>query len=132
MKTKTQKPEIAKVKKPTDTKKADQATVKAISEKIRPITVKDKNFLYSFQLEGKLDPKAEKRKRNKIRRDLKLIVNKIILDKKKDINLINEFKDFYKQNFILNDFSLKSLTNVTNPDLIEDYTKVLNIVKATL
>lgn len=131
MKTKTQKPEIAKAKKEIN-KKADGATLKAVAEKVRPITVKDKNFLYKFQLEGKLEHKEEKRKRNKIRRDLKLIVNKIILDKKGDKELIKEFKDFYKKNFILNDFSLKSLTNVTDPDTIDDYTKVLNIVKATI
>lgn len=140
METKTKKPATSKavkavvkpsIKKEVN-KKADQATIKAVADKVRPTTVKDKNFLYRFQLEGKMEHKEEKRKRNKIRRNLKLIVNKIILDKKKDKELIKEFNIFYKNNFILNDYSLKSLTNVSDQDVIEDYTKVLNIVKATI
>lgn len=107
------------------------ANVKNIAE--RQTTVKERNFLYKFQIDKtkKLSSKEEKKNRNKIRRNLKLLVNQIILDnmKKKDFTNIPNFVKFYKENYILNDFSLKSLTNVQDETKIEDYTKVLNLCK---
>lgn len=109
----------------------DKANVKNIAE--RQTTVKERNFLYKFQIDKnkKLTSKEEKKQRNKIRRNLKLLVNQIILDnmKKKDFSNVQNFVNFYKETYILNDFSLKSLTNVQDETKIEDYTKVLNLCK---
>jgi len=119
-----------------ENKNIDNATIKALTKnEERKTSVKEKNFLYKFQLEStKLTDKQSKQQRNKLRRNLKLIVNKIILAnlKKKDLTLCKEFIIFYKANYILNDFTLKSLTNVNDKDLINDYTIVLNLCKESL
>jgi hypothetical protein len=126
--------------KKASTKNLDAATKKAIinkskKEEKRETTVKEKNFLYKFQLEEtKLTDKESKKKRNKIRRNLQLIVNKIILDKKK-VNIkenVQEFLNFYKANYILNDFTLKSLTNKNDEITLKEYSDVLHICKENL
>ena len=144
--TKNEVKEIAKAKVITKKEnKADSATTKviALSElKERKISNKENNFLYNFQLNKTIEsnPKIEKQKRNKIRRDLTIITNKIIVnelskdkdkaDKQKE--LIKEFNSFYKATYIVNDYSLKSLTNKTNEDDIKDYTFILNLCKENL
>lgn len=126
--------EVKNTKVVKTSKNVDNANTKVIAD--RQTTVKEKNFLYKFQIDKskKLTSKEEKKNRNKIRRNLKLLVNQIILDnmKKKDFTNIPNFVKFYKENYILNDFSLKSLTNVQDETKIEDYTKVLNLCKELL
>lgn len=126
--------EVKNTKVVKTSKNVDNANTKVIAD--RQTTVKEKNFLYKFQIDKtkKLTNKQEKQQRNKIRRNLKLLVNQIILDnmKKKDFTNVSNFVKFYKENYILNDFSLKSLTNVQDETKIEDYTKILNLCKESL
>lgn len=112
------------------------ALLKKVSSKERSTKTKDKNFLYKFQIEeSNLNSKDQKKKRNKIRRQLKNLVNSIIsvnLKGKKETKYNKDFINFYKANYILNDFSLSSLTNKTNEEDINDYTFVLTFVKENI
>jgi phosphoenolpyruvate synthase/pyruvate phosphate dikinase len=137
---KAQSAKVSKNEKAIDSANA-AAVVKKAAEKDRSTAVKEKNYLYRFQLENsiadkknKLSAKDEKKKRNKIRRDLKLFANKFFVEKNKEEikKLSREFISFYKKEYILNDFSLKSLTNVTDELAIQDYERVLKIAKESL
>lgn len=103
----------------------------------RPLKVKDKNYLYKFQTakgNEALTEKEEKKKRSKLRRDLQLLINKIITDnlKKKDLTACKDFISFYKENYILNDFEIKSITNSSDELKVQDLTKVLALCKESL
>lgn len=144
MKTKSQKPEVAapaKVKK--GEKKQDAATVKVVIAKgqkknaiERNTKVKEKNFLYKYQLDAanaKMPEKKHKQMRSKMRRDLQLLVNAIIINKgPKQAEATKDFIAFYKKHYILNDFTLQSITNSGDELKQQDLTKVLAICKATL
>src|SRR3989304_669182 len=145
MKTKNANVEVIATAKETTKKQSsknknlDTATIKTVinKDKERATTVKEKNFLYKFQVEQrkiKLTAKEEKKNRNKIRRNLTLLTNQIIIDnlKKKDLSKCKDFINFYKENYILNDFTLKSLTNVNDEDKIKDYNFVLDLCKESL
>jgi len=127
------KKELSKLVETTNTQKNDKVTIKKIAD--RQTSVKDKNFIYKFQLdETKLTDKEAKKKRNKLRRNLTLIVNQIILDnvKKQNLDNVKNFINFYKENYILNDFTLKSLTNSNEQSKVEDFNKILELTKIYL
>jgi hypothetical protein len=140
MKTQNAKPVI--VKKSNEAKKEviKKVLITKASEKNaiqRPTNVKDKNFIYKYQLDAKLKALPEKKQkqlRSKLRRNLQLIVNKVILAnvKKTDFIPCKEFISFYKENYILNDFSLKSVTNSSDELKVADLTKVLDLCKKSL
>lgn len=119
--------------KSTTTKVQDQATLKVVKEVKRGTPVREKNYIYRFQLDEntKLNAKQEKRLRGKIRRQLKNICDEIILanQKKKDLSKIPAFFKFYKENYILNDLSLASLTNSSDDLKQADLTRVLELAK---
>jgi hypothetical protein len=119
-----------------ENKNVDNATTNVILNNIveeKKLKVQERNFLYSFERLN-LSDKESKRNRTKLRRDLKLLVNNITIckDKEKLKELTNNFINFYKTNYILNDFSIESLTKKTNLDEIADYLKVLQIAKDSL
>ncbi len=117
----------------TTTKTQDNATLKVVKETPRGNTVREKNYIYSFQMDEKLKltAKQEKRMRGKIRRQLKAIVDAIILlnAKKKDTSKVKDFMSFYKANYILNDLSLQSITNSSDDLKQHDLNRVLALAK---
>lgn len=131
MKTKTAtKKEISKNVK---NENLENATKEILKNKIS--VTSEKSFLYKFQIEEKdLTDKQKKSKRVKLRKQLKNLVDKIIItkDKEKQKENIKNFIDFYKFNYILNDFSIESLTHKTNELDLQDYTIVLNLCKESL
>lgn len=129
---------------PVKADKKDEATVKIVVAKgskknaiERKTTVKEKNFLYKFQLDTKnkgLKEKELKKMRSKLRRDLQLIVNKIIIAnvKKEDLKDLPDFLKFYKANYITNDFAIESITNSGDELKTTDLKKVLDLAKKYL
>ncbi|MEX2017557.1 MAG: hypothetical protein WD876_03730 [Candidatus Pacearchaeota archaeon] len=119
--------------------KVDNATLKVLAKKviakkekkeIRKTKTKEKNFIYKFQLaDKKLSAKDEKKMRNKLRRKMQNIVNEIIISKDKKAGIKN-FLLQYKKEYILNDFTLESISNSSDETKREDLEKVLSIVKA--
>lgn len=103
---------------------------------MRPTSVKDKNYLYSYQLDKSLQltEKDAKKKRSKLRRDLQLLINKLITSniKKADYTHCPDFIKFYKANYIINDFSLKSISNSSDELKQQDLIKCLDLCKASL
>lgn len=132
---------LKNAKKNVITKKVDNAILKTLEtnilkskekinkDKIRVTTSKEKNFIYKFQLDGSINEKEQKKKRNKLRRNLKNIVNTIIVAnmKKENLEVLTDFLNFYKSNYILNDFTLKSITNSSDLDLKNDLELILNL-----
>lgn len=112
------------VKSPAKTK--DAANV------IETLVKKEQRFLYRFQLEkDKLTAAKAKQKRQKIRRLLSNFDRDIRMEKntEKRAEAIKEFNTFYKENFILNDYSVKSLTDSRDSHQIESYTELLKRVQ---
>lgn len=98
------------------------------------VSTKEKNFIYKFQLDSTLTEKEQKKKRSKLRRNLQNIVNTIIVDNLKETNLTNIplFLDFYKLNYINNNFTLESITNSTEETKINEINLILNLTKLFL
>ncbi len=120
MKNSTNKKNVI-VKKVTITKneKLDSTNLELLKNKLSKIdttkketTTKDKNYLYTFDRLD-LSEKELRAKRVKLRRDLTNICNNIIIKNKKSVTFegIKEFIDFYKTNYIVNDYTIKSITN---------------------
>lgn len=117
----------------------DLATEQAIIKKVkeRKTKTKEKNFIYKFQIANseskkKLTAKEEKKMRSKLRRSLSNIIDKIVIEKKDNKENVKEFISFYKLNYILNDFSIESITNSSDELLLEDLKRVFEIVKKQL
>lgn len=141
MKTEIQNSEIVTPK--IEVTKIDKATLKAVATKVvktktkakkeveRKTKTKDKNFIYKFQIASKrLSDKDAKKYRNKLRRKMQNIVNSIIVSKDKKES-IKDFIKIYKQEYILNDFTIESISNSSDETKQEDFTKVLSLVKSS-
>lgn len=134
---------LAKADKKAEAQKVDKATLLKVLKKgseknavERKTSTKEKNFLYKYQLDKKenaLPEKEQKKKRSKLRRKLQNLVNVIILAnvKKPSTEGVKEFLDFYKANYILNDFTLQSITASNDELKTKDLQKVLEICKKT-
>lgn len=113
-------------------KTQDAATVKIVKEISREAKPKDGGFIYKFQLaDKKVNAKEAKKLRGKLRRKLQAICNDVILAnaKKEDLTCLKPFMVFYKENYILNDLSLQSLTNSSDELKHEDINRVLILAK---
>lgn len=113
----------------------DAATIKIVKEVSREAKPKEGGFIYKFQLaDKKLPMKEAKKLRGKLRRKLQAICNDIIIanSKKEDLSCLKPFMVFYKENYILNDFSLQSLTNSTDELKHEDISRVLVLAKKAI
>ena len=92
-----------------------------------------KNFLYKFE-RLELDTKKQKSLRVKIRKNLTNKIDNIIYyfneQNEKDLILsIKDFKDFYLDTYVLNDYSITSIcANNTDVDKIKKIEMVLKIV----
>ena len=126
--------------------KVDTATLKVLADKAKATLIKkdpnpgkdrstyqkEKNYIYKFQISNPGMPDRDAKKlRNKLRRKMENIVNAIIIEKKDNTNNIKAFIKYYKDNYILNDLSLLSLTNSKDETLIEDFNRVIATTKAT-
>ena len=88
---------------------------KVSSIKVKESITKEAQKMYKFEL-SKLDAKQQKRERTKLRNKRNKFANNVILhfQKKNESELRKEidlFKEFYKANYILNDYSLISLSS---------------------
>lgn len=113
-------------------KSQDLATVKIVKEISRDAKPKERGYIYKFQLDAKkLSAKDAKKLRSKLRRKLQAICNEIILAnvKQENLNIVKTFLTFYKENYILNDLSLQSLTNSSDELKHQDINKVLLLAK---
>ena len=110
------------------------ATVKA--NIVEMLIKRDQHLIYRAQAnpENKLSAKQAKQFRQKMRRqldgfDLKIRVQKNAETRKQ---AITDFLAFYKAHYILNDFSLASLTDSRDAAKRESYGEMLKIVQASM
>lgn len=104
----------------------DNATLVALRSKVNfekkekdnSISMRTKNFIYKFETRESLTDKESKKKRSKLRKDLQKIIDRMILSNhnKTDLSLCEEFINFYKLNYVMNDYSLQSFTNSQDED----------------
>lgn len=79
-----------------------------------------------------LSNEDQKKFRSKIRRKLDRFVSDILGKDRSDqerINSINEFLEFYKKNWIINDFELSNFTSTNKEDKRKDFKIILDICK---
>lgn len=92
--------------------------------------------MYKFET-LELTEKEEKRKRTKIRKQRNKLIDNILyyFSNKKEKDLKDEiklFNSFYKENYILNDYSLKSIaSDNSDKDTKEKITFMFEIIKRT-
>lgn len=99
---------------------------------IETLVKKEQRFLYKFQLATpKLTPQKAKQYRQKLRRKLDNFDYKIriIKDASERNKAITEFRAFYKAEFILNDYSLKSITDSRDTIKSQSYAEMLKLVQ---
>jgi len=118
---------------PTSAPTAAQ-TVKA--NIVEMLIKRDQHLIYRAQAnpEAKLSAKQAKQFRQKMRRNLDNFDLKIRVQKNAETRkaAITEFLAFYKANYILNDFSLASLTDSRDAAKRESYSEMLKIVQASM
>ena len=108
---------------------------KATANVIDTLIKKEQRFLYKFQTaEPKLAPAKAKQYRQKLRRKLDNFIAPILLQKNAETKAasIAEFNAFYKAEFILNDFTLKSLTDSRDSYKAESLEQILKLAQASL
>lgn len=108
---------------------------KELANVIDTLVKKEQRFLYKFQVAGeKLTPAKAKQYRQKLRRKLDNFDAAIRLEKNADLRAksIADFIAFYKAEFILNDFSLKSLTDSRDSYKAESFEAMLKVVQSSL
>lgn len=131
-KVKNQKAVAAKV---APAKKETPAKAKELANVIETIIKKEQRFLYRFQVaEPKLAPNKAKQYRQKLRRKLDNFDAAIRLEKNAELRAkaVADFIAFYKAEFILNDFSLKSLTDSRDSYKAESFEAMLKVVQASV
>jgi hypothetical protein len=110
------------------TKKLESVTVK---EKI----TKDAFYIYPENFTIKMIGEKEgKQFRNKMRTKIKFYENNIFVaakqqDNEKLISVVKEFNAFYKANYKINDYSLKSISQSTDELKTADLSTMLGIIK---
>lgn len=119
--------------KKTEVKPVTSETVKA--NIIEMLVSRQQHFIYRIQAEKeKLTAKKAKQYRQKMRRQLDNFHLRICLTKNVETKktALTEFLAFYKFHYLLNDFSLQSITDSRNEDKRNSYTELLNIAKESL
>lgn len=102
--------------------------------KVKEKTNNERKLMYKFE-KTNLSKEETKKLRSKMRNIRNKFANNVILyfQKKEEINLkkeVNLFKEFYLKNYILNDYSLISISsNNRDKDTTEILTNFLEIVK---
>jgi len=100
-------------------------------------SVNDKKLMYKFEKEN-FSQKETKRKRQQLRNKRNRYANNIILyfQQKKETELkkeISEFEKFYLENYILNDFSILSISSNNRDkettEILESMLKIISFVK---
>ena len=130
-------------KKAVVTKKVETTNVEtkiSTSEKVKAniiemLVSRQQHFIYKVQAQiEKLPAKKAKQYRQKMRRMLENFYFEICLKKDSENrkNKINEFLVFYKTHYILNDFSIKSLTDSRDEGKQESYKALLKAVQESL
>jgi hypothetical protein len=130
METKTKNAENAKN---VETKVSAEAKVKA--NIIEMLVSRQQHFIYKVQAQAeKLPAKKAKQYRQKMRRILENFYFKICLQKNSETKkaAITEFLAFYKEHYILQDFSVASLTDSREESKRESYAQLLKIVQESL
>lgn len=104
----------------------DNATLVALRSKVNfekkekdnSVSSRTKNFIYKFETRESLTDKESKKKRSKLRKDLQKIIDRIVLanHNKTNLTICEEFINFYKTNYVMNDYSLQSFTNSQDED----------------
>lgn len=121
-------------KKATETKKVNVA--EQVKANILEMLVKrDQHFIYKIQAQTeKLPAKKAKQYRQKMRRNLENFYFKICLQKNAETKkaAIAEFIAFYKMHYILQDFSLASITDSRDESKRESYAQLLKTVQESL
>lgn len=132
-------PEVvaATVAAPSQAKKAATSAAATVKANIVEMLIKrDQHLIYRAQAnpEAKLSAKQAKQFRQKMRRQLDNFDLKIRVQKNAETRkaAITEFLAFYKANYILNDFSLSSLTDSRDAAKRESYGEMLKIVQASM
>lgn len=109
-----------------------------IKSKIEEKKSSSKDLIYKFQLDSNLTDKQKKSFRTKLRNKRINFEKDIILNYSNNNNAelkkeISNFIAFYKENYILNDFSLYSLiSNNTDTEKMKRTEEVINIIKELL
>lgn len=132
METKTKNVEIAKNgnSAKVETKVSTEQKVK--SNIIEMLVKRDQHFIYKVQSQTeKLAPKKAKQYRQKMRRILENFYFSICI-KKDNAEAIKNFIVHYKAHYILNDFSVQSLTDSRDEGKIESYKQLLKVVQQSL
>ena len=133
--------ETIKNAKPEVKKEKDAPTAKAVVKKAsqkedpkeRKTKTKEKNFIYRFQVDEKgLTDKEQKKRRNKLRRQMTNLLNAVIIEKKDPATPIKAFLSFYKKEYLLNDFSIESISASGDEDKQSDIKRVLDLAKASM
>ncbi len=130
METKTKNAEIAKN---VETKVSTEQKVKA--NIIEMLVKRDQHFIYKVQAQAeKLPAKKAKQYRQKMRRILENFYFRICLQKSTETKkaACAEFLAHYKAHYILQDFSLASITDSRDEGKRESYTQLLKIVQESL
>lgn len=110
----------------------------SIKSKIEEKKSSSKDLLYKFQLDNSLTDKEKKSLRTKLRNKRQNFEKDIILYYSKNDNAglketLKNFLSFYKETYILNDFSLYSLiSNNTDTEKMKRTEETLNIIKEIL
>lgn len=118
--------------KPSAVKTAGKKAAEQSANVIETIVKREQRFLYRFQVEGdKLTPAKAKQRRQKIRRELSNFDRDIRLEKDpaKRAEAIKAFNKWYKETFILNDYSVKSLTDSRDQHQQDSYAELLKRVQ---
>lgn len=115
--------------------KAAKAKASETANIIETLIKKEQRFLYKFQTSAeKLNAAKAKQYRQKLRRKLDNFDAAIRLEKNAELKAkaIADFIAFYKAEFILNDFSLKSLTDSRDSYKAESFMEMLKLVQASI
>lgn len=145
---------VSATKKETQTKKAEtkitNLNLSQFAEKLNSIEVKEKKqkeTLYRYPENfSQSDINSEKGKtfRNSLRNKRKRFVNNVLfaakqMNVKKDADAekalkdhVNAFNDFYKENYLCNDFSLKSVSASSKDEMNAEIELCLQICKSVL
>jgi hypothetical protein len=127
------------IKNDTKIENLDFITLKNSVSKIKVVeknTKGNRNKMYKFEYSN-LSKQQTKSLRTKARNERNIFLNNLILNFQKDNiseckKIVKEFKDFYIKTYVLNDYSVISLSN-NNRDkdttiLIETFLKVFNYI----
>lgn len=117
------------------TEQVNEQVKAKVKNLVSMLVAREQKYLYKWQTEmPKIPAKEAKKLRQKIRRKLENFYFQICLQKNAETKKasIQEFMAFYKANYILNDFSIQSLTETHDQSKKESYIELLKVVKESL